>query len=83
MKNKPAFPCEVEVNKERTEFQAKQIGNNTFLEHGITIRDYFAGKALIGLILNNVDSDFQISDACKIAAELSYKIADEMMEARK
>ena len=45
---------------------------------GMDLRDYFAGRALQGL-LNEANSDFT-DDAI---AELAYSLADAMMEARK
>jgi hypothetical protein len=47
-------------------------------EHGLTMRDYFAAKAMQGLF-NDVDLTFMNK---KQMAEWAYKMADEMMEAR-
>lgn len=47
-------------------------------EHGLTMRDYFAAKAMQGLF-NDVDLTFM---GQKEMAEWAYKMADEMMEAR-
>ncbi len=54
-----------------------------FIETGMTLRDWFAGHALVGLC---ADGDLRISpdkiwpDA---VAEYAYDMADAMMEARK
>jgi hypothetical protein len=42
---------------------------------GMTLRDYFAAKAMQGLVANNNTNPFEI---CKAA----YIVADAMMEAR-
>ena len=42
--------------------------------HGMTLRDWFAGQALSGLVAQ--------SDK-KVVAQLAYKIADAMLAARK
>ena len=48
------------------------------MEFGMTLRDYFAAKALIGL-LQEANAHF----ADDAIAELAYQLADAMMEARK
>jgi hypothetical protein len=42
---------------------------------GMTLRDYFAAKAMQGLISNNGTNPFEIAKA-------AYVVADEMMKAR-
>jgi hypothetical protein len=54
-----------------------RLGDHVIHE-GMDLRDYFAAKALCGL-LNEAHSDFND----QAIAELSYSIADAMMEARK
>ena len=46
-------------------------------EHGLTMRDYFAAKAMQGLF-----SDTDLAMTQKELAEWAYKMADAMMEAR-
>ena len=46
--------------------------------HGLSIRDYFAAKAMQSLI-----PIVETSDWMKITASMSYEIADAMLEARK
>ena len=48
-------------------------------ESGMTLRDYFAGQALIGLI-GCYSNKGSIDD--NELAEISYDLADEMMKAR-
>ena len=42
-------------------------------QEGMTLRDYFAGQALVGMI-----ADYNITDSAKY----SYEAADEMLKAR-
>lgn len=49
---------------------------------GMTLRDYFAAKAM--LVARTLVSDEVVtSDQIKAMAEIGYKIADAMLEARK
>lgn len=43
----------------------------------ITLRDYFAAKAMQGMMVENDDP------VCNYIAKKSYEMADEMLEARK
>jgi hypothetical protein len=55
-------------------------------DSGITIRDYFAAKALQGMFANPDDShehyDLSYEDYVKEIARCSYKMADAMLAAR-
>jgi len=70
----PAFPCGL------------QSGHIQPLHSGISIRDYFAAKAMQGM-LADPDTARTIQKARRkmdeAVAELSYMYADAMMEARK
>lgn len=46
-------------------------------EKGMTLRDYFAAKAMYGLV-----SDTELSIGCTQVAELSYRYAEAMLKAR-
>jgi hypothetical protein len=48
-------------------------------EDGMTLRDYFAGQALQGLIARS--SGIRVADA-DVMAETAYRYADAMLEAR-
>lgn len=50
-------------------------------EHGMTLRDYFAARAMDALITAtiNADTDWIFSNV----AETAYNMADAMLEARK
>jgi hypothetical protein len=60
MKNIPAFPNNFTIEKYQ----------------GLTIRDYFAAKALQGLLAS------EVNDSMQEFISRSYKIADAMMEER-
>jgi len=61
-----AFPC--------------YTGNDT-AETGMTLRDYFAGQALVGLILRGLSVQDMPANK-KEYAEISYKFADAMLAER-
>lgn len=63
----PAFPCKWTSYDDEVHFQYE----------GMTLRDYFASKAMQGLL-----SETKTSDGAMIARD-SYKMADAMLEARK
>ncbi len=47
-------------------------------EHGITMRDYFAAKAMTGLLTAEIVGEYSNDHV----AEISYRIADAMLKAR-
>ena len=51
-------------------------------EYGMTLRDYFAAKAMQGLVAISSDEGGCAHCNNKFIAPLAYDIADEMMEAR-
>jgi hypothetical protein len=71
MNNPPAFPTGTGV---------------TPYNPGMTLRDYFAAKALQGMFANPNDGhenyDLSYEDYVKEIARCSYKMADAMMKAR-
>jgi hypothetical protein len=66
----PAFPTRIEVLDPRA--------GGFYTMHGMTLRDYFAAKAMQGFL-----SDPQLDQPNQWYAETAYKIADAMLEARK
>lgn len=48
--------------------------------HGMTLRDWFAGQALAGMLATDTDASFYKAE---VAAERSYRMADAMIAARK
>ena len=69
----PAFPAEIGPASDK---HIIQTGDGQWLHPGMTLRDYFAAKAMQTLIDKTQVKDF---DWC---ASKSYKMADEMMKAR-
>ena len=62
MKDIPAFPQPINPNEQG---------------RGMTLRDYFAAKAMQGMM-----SDPNLDMVCNKVAQLSYNMADAMMKAR-
>ena len=52
------------------------------VEHGMTLRDYFAAKALQGILAANAEWSDVSWDRCKAMVIDSFNIADEMLKAR-
>lgn len=78
--DEPAFPVESRV----TEFEVNttfghQSGSSVFQFPGMTLRDYFAAKAMQGDIF---DQGLEGRESLKHIANMSYEMADAMMEAR-
>jgi DNA-directed RNA polymerase alpha subunit len=70
MNNPPAFPLH-------------NHGSQTLGLHitGMTLRDYFAAKALQGMLVNMIIPD-EVDNAPEFMAKTAYKAADAMMKAR-
>ena len=61
------------------------VTKNGLLESGMSLRDYFAAKAMQSLIINEEvlkESTEQNVDLPKLVAYMAYDMADEMMKAR-
>jgi hypothetical protein len=74
-KSGPAFPAEF------VKYKPMEVGNNLPIMEkspGMTLRDYFAAKALQGLLC-----DGNVRANIDAFAQSSYRLADAMMEARK
>jgi TfoX/Sxy family transcriptional regulator of competence genes len=80
----PAFPCV--VAPDRLEQGAHQTGHSLFQQYGMTLRDYFAAKALSSLVTINYYSEAGDSDdrfaVMRATAREAYEFADAMLEAR-
>ncbi|HCT7429043.1 hypothetical protein ACU6XI_09720 [Klebsiella aerogenes] len=50
--------------------------------HGMTLRDYFAAKAMQAMISNQSIIDSDSDGAVNFAASASYKFSDAMLKAR-
>lgn len=77
MENEPAFP-----GKSATEYKNPDGGTKFKNETGMTLRDYFAAKAMQGIISSSNNSCFQHGGKDGVAY-WAYKYADAMLEARK
>jgi hypothetical protein len=64
--NIPAFPVEMIYTQENEKF------------NGMTLRDYFAAKAMTGLLTAEIVGEYSNEHV----AEISYRIADAMLKAR-
>jgi Asp-tRNA(Asn)/Glu-tRNA(Gln) amidotransferase A subunit family amidase len=76
-RNKPAFPS----MKAKYGYEGEYLGLEED-EYGMTLRDYFAGQALAGLVIGaeiNGKGESQLLPVARAA----YNIADAMLEARK
>jgi hypothetical protein len=62
--NRPAFPA-----------MHYDLADN---EHGLTMRDYFAAKAMTGLLTAEIVGEYSNEHV----AEIAYRIADAMLKAR-
>ena len=61
------------------------IGNESFFPSvaGMTLRDYFAGQAMQGLIAQSLGTALDASSSGReLGAQFSYRIADAMLLAR-
>lgn len=68
----PAFPNELQRN----------MTSGYLMKGGMTLRDYFAAKAMQGIIHNEADIDFSGKTVESAVASLSYRIADAMLAER-
>ncbi len=68
------------INDGGAAFPAIMIGH----DKGMTLRDFFAAKAMQGIFVNIGRNGFDIdsSNSLERAAEKAYKMADEMLKAR-
>jgi hypothetical protein len=69
-KGGPAYPGVVEVEEIKFTF------------YGMTLRDYFAGQALIGLARHREGDPTWVAAGVEHAAKTAYEIADAMLRAR-
>ncbi|MBI0276882.1 hypothetical protein I6H07_13955 [Hafnia alvei] len=69
----PAFP--------REDYQCNGA-DGSLGQEGMSMRDYFAGKAMQGAIANNSFADTGSDHEIEWVVKLSYKYADAMLKAR-
>lgn len=76
MNNPPAFPTS---HQEPCDFNGHNNGKKIVIDQGMTLRDYFAAKAMQGFMANKSNPmRFQPEDD----ANWAYSIADAMLKAR-
>lgn len=69
----PAFAC----------VSGKSNEEGSYLQEGMTLRDYFAAKSLVGIISSSsFVNAFEEDGWGTKASEMSYKLADEMLKMR-
>ena len=73
----PAFPFDVTISKAHPEFGRVEMEGGA----GMSLRDWFAGQALLGLI-RNVPFGGGSKEILKATAKSSYLYADAMLEER-
>lgn len=70
----PAFPC-----SEERWINPMNINEGTYYPDGMTLRDYFAAKAMQGIVTHA--NPWGLGDTGRLA-HMAYEIADEMLKAR-
>jgi hypothetical protein len=75
MNNPPAFPV-VETIINEAELDGKRQ------HHGMTLRDYFAGQALINWSKITTEQPITPEKIPSFVAQMTYTIADAMLKAR-
>jgi hypothetical protein len=58
-------------------------GDEMNYSKGMTLRDYFAAKAMEGIYASNTEHDHEDAHIFDAVAEAAYKQADAMLKARK
>ena len=77
MNNPPAFPTGIGLNADKT-----WIGSGS---DGMTLRDYFAAKALQGFLpdaFQEAPANYPAKRLAAFWAGMAYQLADEMLKAR-
>ena len=67
----------MEKNEQELAFPGTDAGG--FVSTGMTLRDWFAGQAIMGLAPEMATGD---KENCRHIAFIAYEVADAMMEAR-
>jgi len=74
------------MDKDKAAFPLHDAGHGSAFDKGMTLRDYFAAKAMQGMFANPDDSheqyDLNYKDYTEEIARCAYCMADAMMKAR-
>jgi len=78
----PAFPSKGKINRPRSQIYPNATGSEVIdvVNTGMTLRDYFAAKAMQGLLAGTLSPTILWSQ--QEMAGLSYQMADAMLKAR-
>ena len=69
--------------RKKTEPAFPMVFNDNSWHEGISIRDYFAAKALTGMLAYSINNSCnQANDSCDDIVVGAYKFADAMLKAR-
>ena len=80
MTNPPAFPTS---HQEPDDYNGHNNSKKTVIDQGMTLRDYFAAKAMQGLMHNYHPCDFlEHKGWIEDISMASYQLADAMLAAR-
>lgn len=74
----PAFPV-----SDPNWLEPKTVNESKRIAGGMTLRDYFAAKAMQAYIRKKGEADIEPSTFDALVASWSYETADAMLEARK
>jgi hypothetical protein len=76
MNNPPAFPTS---HEEPDDYNGHNNSKKTVIDQGMTLRDYFAARAMQGYCSNQ-----QHTSSCTVGltADCAYEMADAMLKAR-
>lgn len=74
----PAFPCEVGP---ASDGHTIQTGNMQWMQPGMTLRDYFAAKAM-AVVWTEIPDDADRDLALRRLGNYAYEMADAMLKAR-
>ena len=77
MSSEPAFPVSTSDG-----MQGHQDGAGTWQFPGMTLRDYFAAKAMNGFLCLYIAEHLQGDPDPQVLAEHAYEVADAMLKAR-
>lgn len=82
----PAFPSPMTLCRENGNFVPRQTANDDFDMPGMSLRDYFAAKAMnecMTASADHMDNCSPMSEVFQRAATFSYAYADAMLRARR
>lgn len=81
----PAFPRITQIQSPHTIGHLRPEYSKVITDDGMTLRDYFAAKALpvVASGARIVGDDFLDADQYEVAARYAYELADAMLKARK